>query len=90
MAALGSMFSTRIWNNHKKGLKPLREGVEGQKWGDESMAKLLLVVWMLQNSSPGIAFFRHRCPAVVRAWHGDLQRRHPSAPQEATSTLVSP
>lgn len=56
------------------------------------MAKLLLVVWMWQNSCPGMAFFRHRCPALVRLWHRDLQRRqrHPSAPQEATSSEVSP
>lgn len=54
------------------------------------MAKLLLVVWMWQNSCPGMVFFRHRCPALVSPWHRDLQRRHPSAPQEATSSGVSP
>lgn len=94
------MFSTRIWKSQKKGLKPLWEGVEGQTWGHESMARLLheaqQVLWTWQKSCPGMAFFRHCCPALVSPWHGDrgdskdLWRRDPSAPQEAPNRAVPP
>jgi len=54
------------------------------------------VAWTWQKSCPETAFFRHRFPTLVSPWHGDrgdskdLQRRDPSAAQEAPSRAVPP